>query len=226
MNGIRRAVRLAEKAIAVGVGAMLFLSPGRAAAPHARPEAILLDSELAQLRTGDLIFRRGEGAVSRAVNVLDGESLYTHVGVILRKANRVVVVHAMPSDVEPGPDGTREEPVANFVRSDRAQAIAILRCERCTPEALIAVGRWAEKAARGKLPFDFGAEFHDGQKTYCTKLVWQAFMSAGVNLQVFLRPINLPLVQADVLFPSALMHSPKLQAVMTRQRPDVPGNTL
>ena len=50
------------------------------------------------LQEGDVIFRKGTGMASRVVTTADNDGVYSHVGIVVRKGNALMVVHAVPDE--------------------------------------------------------------------------------------------------------------------------------
>ena len=63
-----------------------------------------------ELKTGDIVFRRGGGISSHAVMMADRNGRYSHVGIVVDSAGKKMIVHAVPDepDFEGDPDRARE----------------------------------------------------------------------------------------------------------------------
>lgn len=51
-----------------------------------------------ELKTGDIVFRRGGGISSHAVMMADRNGRYSHVGIVVDSAGRKMIVHAVPGE--------------------------------------------------------------------------------------------------------------------------------
>ena len=69
-------------------------------------EPVCLMPDTTVVRAGDIVFRRGGGFTSHAVVTLDARGYYSHVGMVVDTAGRMMVVHAVPGepDYEGDPD--------------------------------------------------------------------------------------------------------------------------
>ena len=154
-------------------------------------------------QAGDLIFREGTEAVSSAVMAVDGGA-YTHVGMLVRKDDTWKVLHATPSEVAGRPDGVVLDSIDFYLDPQRARQWAVYGVEADASEREQAV-----KAALGMLGKPF--RIADASGTYCTVLLWNAWRTAGVDLEVTFTPLNLHLLPGQYLLPSALLASPKVR---------------
>ena len=156
-------------------------------------------------QAGDLIFRRGTAAISDAVLAIDpGE--FSHVGMLVGRPGAWQVVHATPSEVPGRADGVVLDALAFYLSPERAERHAVYRVRAGAGQHERAVA--AALAARGQ-----GFELAHADGTYCTALVWQAWRTAGVDLQVPFTALAIPLLQGTYLLPSTLQASPRLQAL-------------
>ena len=142
-----------------------------------------------ELRSGDLIFRQGEGIVSEAVLQNRKESTYSHVGMIVLRNNSVMVLHAAPSENPEDFDGVKLESLAQFSQADRAAHIAFMR-----PFKQEADGYQAVKNALKYLgkPFDAEFDLKSDDQIYCTELIAKAYQPLNINLFTKLRKARLP----------------------------------
>ncbi|MFJ1299932.1 YiiX/YebB-like N1pC/P60 family cysteine hydrolase [Pseudomonadota bacterium AL_CKDN230030165-1A_HGKHYDSX7] len=174
-------------------------------AQAARADATALP---AGAQAGDLIFRRGTAAISDAVLAVDpGE--FSHVGMLVGGPGAWQVVHATPSEMPGRADGVVLDELAFYLDPVRAEDHAVYGVHADPAQHARAVS--AALAARGQ-----GFELAHAGGTYCTALVWQAWRTAGVDLQVPFTTLAIPLLQGKYLLPSALQASPRLQALTRR----------
>ena len=81
-----------------------------------------------QIEEGDLVFRRGLGMASNFIVSSDRLGLYSHTGIIVRKNDSLLVLHAVPGEHPKGKKETLKlERIDQFYDRKRAQAGAILR---------------------------------------------------------------------------------------------------
>lgn len=137
-----------------------------------------LTVDTSRLRTGDLIFREGPSPESHAVKLASGAQ-YSHVGLLCRDtlSQMWTVVHAVPDEDEP--ELVKQEPLALFLRSDRAVSACTIRIS--CPDS---VADAAACYALGKVgtPFDTDYSLADTTRLYCTELVWQAYRHQGLDI--------------------------------------------
>lgn len=167
------------------------------------------------LLDGDLVFRRGRSMLSRAVIVMDPASTYSHVGIaIADPTGGISIIHASPPDAG-GPAGVRRDPLADFVATHQATAVAAYR-----PHAPVAVRRAAaHEAARLhslSVPFDADFDLTSADRVYCTELVWRAYTAAGIDITAGRRTtVGLAGWRRVAILPTTLTGSPLLHPVVS-----------
>ena len=82
-------------------------------------EPVCLMPDTTVVRPGDIVFRRGGGFTSHAVVTLDAHGYYSHVGMVVDTAGRMMVVHAVPGepDFEGDPDRVKLDSLQKFFSS-------------------------------------------------------------------------------------------------------------
>lgn len=149
----------------------------------APPENLANLLEMEQLQAGDLIFRKGISLVSRLVQVADGQTVYTHVGIVVDSEGGKRVVHAVPAEAPDGMDKVKMESLQDFLQPDRAIELGIYRLrepQHCREAS--AAAQWAYNMAQKSIPFDKGFDLQDTARLYCTELIWKAYLQAGIDL--------------------------------------------
>lgn len=210
-SGGRKLAALILAVAGLGATALLILRgrPPADAQPTPSLEARFNDLEL---RSGDLIFRRGCSLVSRAVLAADGLSEFSHVGLLWIEGGQARVIHASPPEAEGAKGWVYSEPLFTFLSTRRARAAALYRLA----DGDIEIGRRAAAAARryvrDRVPFDEKFDYADSSAFYCTELVWAAYREAGVDLvgEAFF-DVRTPFQNGRYILPSALIYSPQLQ---------------
>lgn len=168
---------------------------------------------LADVNSGDLIFRRGTDLVSDTVDLVDGSG-WSHVGMLLKTASGWQVIHAVPAETPGQEDAVVMESLPVFASTEHARAIALFHIDANAAEHARAVD-WA----RQQLGVAFG--FEPGE-IYCTELVWAAWNQADVDLDVPFTKVGLSLFRGEYLLPSGLLQSPHLHRVWRSM--DSPGH--
>ncbi|WP_353857161.1 YiiX/YebB-like N1pC/P60 family cysteine hydrolase [Pseudomonas chlororaphis] len=166
---------------------------------------------------GDLIFREGTEVVSAAVMAVD-HGAFTHVGILVGSSGNWQVLHATPSEVQGRPDGVVLDTLDFFLDTSRSKQYGIFHVEASKQQRADSL-----RAARKMLGRPF--RIADPAGTYCTELVWDAWRSAGVDLQVQFTHIELPMLPGSYLLPSALLASPKIHHVGADPRRQGPAST-
>lgn len=167
------------------------------------------------LQPGDLVFREGRDAISHAVLAVDGGG-YSHVGMLLGDARRWHVIHAVPSESPGSADGVVVDTLDAFLAPARARRFAFYRVTGASAPQRALAG----ESAMARLGAGFGLK-PDATRTYCTHLVDAAWAAAGWPLQAHPQRVRLPLLDIDeLLLPSALRKSPRLQHAARGAQPD------
>lgn len=183
--------------------------PGPAEAGCAREADGTVALPYDRMQEGDLVFRCGEGIVSRAVTSVEEEGLYSHVGILVRDGDAWKVVHAVPGEKEgPGDfDRVKAEEPGRFFAPGRACAGALVHCGLTDPAALSRIREAALGWARDSVRFDDAYDLADASRLYCTELVWRLYGMAGIDLsEGRRRSLNILFVHGDCLLPEHLFH--------------------
>lgn len=148
---------------------------------------------------GDMIFRQGTEPVSDLVMAMDNSG-YSHVDMLVGGPDNWQVLHAIPEV------GVTLEPLAHFIAPEQASLHAIYHIEANPTQRQQAV---ALAESRLGEPFRITAgETNIGTGTYCTLLINDAWLAAGLDLKASFKQINMPLARGDFLLPSGLQASP------------------
>lgn len=167
----------------------------------------------ANLRSGDILFVRGVGLLSRAVLEVDAASRFSHVGLVVRLGSVTSVIHAAPGGSLGREAEIRIEPISVVLSRVRAAAVYRLR------EDDEALGERAAVIARSYLRehrlFDADFRLDTAKALYCTELVWRAYLEAGFDLfDGKTDEITFPLIgRRSCLLPSRFLTSPHLQLI-------------
>ncbi len=123
------------------------------------------------LKNGDLIFKKCTYIDSEAVNLLDKNGDYSHVGIIIKNDKKILVIDSEPEK------GVIIESIKNFLNDAYSFSIFRLKVNRKIPYSAV---KFAKKFLN--LPFDNNFDLKTDNKLYCTELVWKSFLKAGFNL--------------------------------------------
>lgn len=167
------------------------------------------------LEEGDIVFRRGGGFTSHAVLMGDRGGQYSHVGIVADSAGVKMIVHAVPGepDFDGDPDRVKMERPETFFSSIRTNVGEV--CRVADRGAARRAARKAVEIYRKHTLFDHDYDDRDTARMYCTELVSYVYKCAGMPLVGKDRHrVDLPMLHADVLYPSDIHHSRKLKTII------------
>lgn len=159
---------------------------------------------------GDLVFRRGLGAKSRAVIIADPEGIYSHSGIVVKFDSAFMIVHIAPGERENGEteDCIKMESPKQFFSTDRTQRGAVYRLRDSLDIRSIAARQAVRLWHKGVL-FDHDYALEDSTKMYCTELVWYIYQLAGKDVTNGKRSevANMPVFSGSFIFPSDIYNN-------------------
>ncbi|MBQ9357517.1 MAG: hypothetical protein IJT98_09560 [Prevotella sp.] len=192
----------------------LFIAILATACSHS-PVLCLLPAD-AELKEGDVVFRRGGGLTSHAVLVADRKGQYSHVGIVVDSCGTLLVVHAVPGepDFEGDPDRVKADRPEHFFSSEYTSIGEVCRPRDEHAAAVAAQAAW--QAYQRHTLFDHDYDDSDTTKMYCTELVAYAYRHAGIDLVEDRggHYINLPFLQGECVYPSDIYQSDFLTSVI------------
>ncbi len=208
--GRRKGLILASASMALSIAALtatLAIERQRSPSVSLAPQF-----EGLELRSGDVVFRRGRSLVSRSVLALDRDSPFSHVGLIRLANGAARVVHALPPEDDNGAGGIVIEPLETFLSTDKASRAAIYRLHPGDSGIAEIAAEAAYRYALAGVPFDEGFDARDEHALYCTELIWAAYREAGVDLvgEDFVE-LRSAIRKGSYIFPSTLTKSPRLE---------------
>lgn len=196
----------------MGLGLLACFLTGSSSFPETRPQAnfSLSPALLAAAEDGDLVFRKGRGLWSPYFALLNPASGFSHVGVLVRGYDgHWGVIHAEADDN--GQNGTvKLTALKDFVTDSAGFAI---RRNFMPPEDKVRftasmLAHWVRRT-----PFDNAFTLDDdGEKVYCSELIWVAGRSVG---NYHLGDIHV-LAGRGVISVDSVYHSPWLQDAQAR----------
>jgi len=162
------------------VSVSLLLIGAITACNHRSTTRLDYSSAQTEWREGDIIFRCGYGAESKAVTWRSAAH-YSHVGLLHYDSldNEWQVIHAVPAEDEP--EYLKSEPVSVFLSPNRASSGAWLRVN-CNDTIAQRAAQYALSKAEQQLLFDNEYLLEDSTQLYCTELVWRAYISQGIDV--------------------------------------------
>ena len=174
-------------------------TPSASSLQHTEHLNIPVDS----LHSTDLAFRLGRTLQSSAIATgSDTDARYSHIGIIVRQADDVSVIHIEPQ--RGGDEGVRCERLEEFFADDKAVSGAIVRLDNLTCEQRQTISQYLLLAARSPIRFDHDYSLSDTTRMYCTELTEWAYSKAGVTLSAGRRH-TLPLASEAVILPGDIL---------------------
>ncbi len=177
--------------------------------PHS---SVLIDTT--ELRNGDLLFRNGNGGESRLITSISNGD-YSHIAMAYRDLEGWKAVHAVPGETEniKDTDYLKSEAIEDFYKYERANggAIAKVNCHDSLANKALA---FALDKVKRKFVFDHNYRLADTTEYYCTELIYQAYITVGINLADDRRhELPMPSTEGRFIFPSDILCSPHISSI-------------
>ena len=155
------------------------------------------------LHSADLVFRLGRTLQSEAIVVgADHTTRYSHIGIIIRQANNLSVVHIEPC--RDGDEGVKRESLEDFFAPDKASAGAIVRLGNLSDSQRQIISQYLLLAVHSPISFDHDYLLSDTTRMYCTELTEWAYSKADITLSEG-RCHRLPLASEPVILPQDIL---------------------
>ena len=202
------------------MGIIIFISASYSVlSNHSNPSnkkqnSSLIPSNQLDLQNGDLIFRKGRSIESQIVLLSDGNSDYSHVGIIYLKDGNPLVIHSVPAENGEEHEFIKLESVEDFLKKDKAVQFAVFRLEDSLINSTKAASEFAYNCYLNKFRFDNQYDLNSDTKLYCTELIWKAYQQIGIDLvQNRLHDINFIVLNKRMIMPSSILESKYLKLV-------------
>lgn len=166
------------------------------------------------LQDGDVIFRKGTGMARRVVTTADNDGIYSHVGIVVRKGDALMVVHAVPDehDFDGDVDRVKLDSLGRFYSESYASRGEIMR-HSDSIAASMAARKALEVYERGTL-FDNDYDDEDTSRLCCTELIKFVYASTGHPLDdVNKHTMKVLNITTNCSFPSDLQGSKYLRTI-------------
>jgi hypothetical protein len=190
-RGARIVVWPAVLALALLLVTDTVQGPGPAQAARERAFAAAVS---AAAEPGDLIFISAGGTWSELARFLSRrEKLYSHVGVIARGRDGLVVIHAGGNPLQ-SEAGVHADTVGFFMAA--VTRVGVYRLPDAVREKFLA---YVKNASARALPFDSEFSLATTERLYCTELVWRGLVAAMGRDPIANKPVSLgnPYVALD-----------------------------
>lgn len=133
----------------------------------------LPDSVYQKIAPGDIIIRKGGGALSYQLMQISKEN-YSHCGVIVKENNEWMVIQSIDENSAAGADGVQITPIKDFVKFTADSALFI-----CRPIIDLTKNEQIVKQAfyylSKKIPFDHRFSLTETERFYCSELLLHIF---------------------------------------------------
>ena len=127
----------------------------------------LTANELNSLRSGDIIFRMGYGALSLSIaGMLNDTIALSHCGIIAKDSSGIAVIHTISPSISSA-DGMQQCSIEEFTADSRENSIAVVRFKHGEGQKI------ANKAAyylSRRVPFDTSFDLADSSAFFCSEL--------------------------------------------------------
>jgi hypothetical protein len=173
-----------------------------------------LEMSKLNLKSGDLIFRRGTSIESQIVLLTDQNSEYSHVGMIYKINGKLFVIHTIPKEDDADPGYIKLESIDEFLSEGKAARVAVYRLVQNFPDKLNIASSYAYSCYSNKYCFDNKYDLVTDTQLYCTELIWKAYKHAGIDLVCKrLRNINFIITHKIMIMPSSIIESELLKKI-------------
>lgn len=135
----------------------------------------LSKAEIADLRSGDIVMRRGFGVVSASIaNSLNEEFLVSHCGIVdVDSLGNVRVIHSVSSSLSDF-DGLQDCTIKEFCLESKKNSLLVVRFRDTNNVPLATLASTAQTYLDNKIPFDGLFDISDSTEMYCSEMVWSA----------------------------------------------------
>lgn len=160
--------------IAVVVGAVYIIYSKEEKKHYAKHDR-LAKNELAMLRSGDIILRRGFGLVSASIATsLNEDFSVSHCGIVDVDSNgNVRVIHSVSSSLSDF-DGLQDCTIDEFCKESKENSLMVVRFRDTADVPLANLAKTAQTYLDRKIPFDGVFDITENDEMYCSEMVWSA----------------------------------------------------
>lgn len=165
--------------VLAGAVALFFFFPGLLPISADSRRDSLNQEEIARLRTGDVVLRKGVSSASDLITSLVGEGFgLSHCGLIVLRDGKPWVIHTLNGSLT-GMDGVQTQSLHDFFSLTAPDTLVLVR-----PKMEAAGIALSLEAAEGFLataqPFDNAYNLEDRSQLYCSELLTSIFESGGL----------------------------------------------
>ncbi|MBP5759199.1 MAG: hypothetical protein J6W45_07335 [Bacteroidales bacterium] len=160
--------------LAVVVGAVYIIYNKEEQKHYAKHDR-LTKKELAMMRSGDIILRRGFGLVSASIaSSLNEAFSVSHCGIVDVDSNgNVRVIHSVSSSLSDF-DGLQDCTIEEFCKESKENSLMVVRFRDTADVPLANLAKTAQTYLDRKIPFDGVFDITQNDEMYCSEMVWSA----------------------------------------------------
>ncbi len=137
----------------------------------------LIKSSVPLIENGDLIFRNGNDAVSRAARSMNRtDTSYSHSGILFIENDSVVVYHSLGGEYNPS-QKLRRDPIDSFCNPKENSAFGIYRYNMTDSEK-VKLRRVVTDYYKQGLKFDLYFNYLSDDAMYCSEFVFKSLNKA------------------------------------------------
>ncbi|WP_347877531.1 YiiX/YebB-like N1pC/P60 family cysteine hydrolase [Proteus sp. G2669] len=152
------------------------------------------------LKNGDLVFREGDEAISEIIKQVD-RSGFSHVGMVWISDNGIKVIHSTPSEHIGIKDGVTIDNIDFFISRAKPNTVRFYQVKGSEEARNNAV-----KIVLKRVGENFS--IYSKQGVYCTELVADAWLKAGVSISTGTQTLDMPFISdIPLIFPENLINS-------------------
>jgi len=190
-----------------------ILSP-RIDHPHENQNYLFILKHQSELQNGDLIFRKGRSLESQIVLLTDGETEYSHVGLIYNHKGKPFVIHAVPIESGEKDEFIKMQSLEDFLSNENAAKFAVYRVNESSHKTCLKASTFAYNCFQKKYSFDDQYDLKTDTKLYCTELIWKAYKNTGIDLvEDRLCNLNFIVTSKKLIVPSSIIKSKLLKKI-------------
>ncbi|MBE6314609.1 MAG: hypothetical protein E7079_06630 [Bacteroidales bacterium] len=174
-----------------------------------------VDSIKSIVKEGDIVFRRGEGVVSRIVLAGDINGKYSHIGMIINENDTLKVAHSVPGEHNNDLDFDRVkiDAIEIFFSQNHASAGAVMRLN-LSDEQRKTLSKSAIDKERQNVKFDHNYDLNDTCSLYCTEFILLLYSNIGIDISENRKSTAfIPGLQGDYIMPSDIYNNKKLKLI-------------
>ena len=148
------------------------------------------------------------------VLLTDGETEYSHVGLIYLHKGKPYVIHAVPIESGEKDEFIKMQSLEDFLSNENAAKFAVYRVADSLHNTSLVASKFVYKCFLKKYSFDDDYDLKTDNKLYCTELIWKAYKHAGIDLvKGRLCNLNFILVSKKIIVPSSIIKSKLLKKI-------------